>query len=205
MPHNEEREETGMTRQGSAPFGSIALDELDTAILRLLREDGRRSNADIARAVGVSQPTVRQRLDRIVNSGAAYVTVRVNPAAIGFPVDAVICLKVSGRDVREVGEEIAAMEHVAYVGYLIGSYDLQVEAFLRDNDHLFRFVTEEITRIDGVVSVETWMVMRTEKFNYKWEGEAIGSRNETATGAPWEHGARLREQHKGGPDKESDA
>lgn len=175
-----------MVFQGSAPFGSITLDELDRAILRLLREDGRRSYADIARAVGVSQPTVRQRLDRIVDSGAAYVTVRVNPAAIGFPVDAVICLKVSGRNVREVGEQIAAMENVAYVGYLIGYYDIQVEAFLRDNDHLFQFVTEEVSTIEGVASVETWMVMRTQKFNYKWEGEALGSRTETETGAPGE-------------------
>mgnify|MGYP003814475429 CR=1 FL=1 len=40
-----------MVRQGSAPFGSITLDDLDRAILLLLREDGRRSNADIAREV----------------------------------------------------------------------------------------------------------------------------------------------------------
>lgn len=179
-----------MIRQGSAPFGSITLDELDRAILRLLREDGRRSNADIAREVGVSQPTVRQRLDRIIDSGAAYVTVRVNPAAIGFPVDAVLCIKVSGRNVREVGEQLAAMENVAYVGYLIGSHDIQVEAFLRDNDHLFHFATEEVSAIEGVVSVETWMVMRTEKFNYKWEGEALGSQTETATGDPGDRGVR---------------
>ena len=179
-----------MIRQGSAPFGSITLDELDRAILHLLREDGRRSNADIARVVGVSQPTVRQRLDRVVESGAAHVTVRINPAAIGFPVDAVICIKVSGRNVREVGEQIAAMENVAYVGYLIGAYDIQVEAFLRDNDHLFHFVTEELSTVEGVVSVDTWMVMRTEKFNYKWEGEELGSREETATGAPGEYVAR---------------
>jgi Lrp/AsnC family transcriptional regulator for asnA, asnC and gidA len=181
-----------MIRQGSAPFGPITLDDLDRSILRLLREDGRRSNAAIARAVGVSQPTVRQRLDRIVQSGAAYVTVRVNPAVIGFPVDAVINVKVLGRNVREVGEQIAALENVAYVGYLSGAYDIQVEAFLRSNDHLFQFLTEELTPIDGVASVETSMVMRTEKFNYKWEGEALGSTTETATGDPGEYAARRR-------------
>ena len=176
-----------MTRQGSAPFGSITLDNTDRAILGLLREDGRRPYAEIARVVGVSQPTVRQRLDRIVSSGAAYVTVRINPAAIGFPVDALINVKVAGRNVREVGEELASMESIAYVGYLIGAYDIQVEAFLRDNDHLFAFVTEELLSVDGVASADTWTVVRTQKFNYKWEGEAIGSARETPTGAPWEH------------------
>lgn len=192
-----------MIRQGSAPFGSITLDELDRTILRLRRQDGRRSNADIARAAGVSQPTVRQRLDRMVNSGVAHVTLRINPAAIGFPVDALIMIKASGRNVREVGLQIAAMENIAYVGYLIGSYDIQAEAFLRDNDHLFQLVTDEISTIDGVVSVETWMVMRTEKFNYKWEGEAIGSDDETATGAPWEHAQRLRARAEGAEEERS--
>lgn len=188
-----------MTRQGSAPLGSITLDELDRTILRLLREDGRRSNADIARAAGVSQPTVRQRLERIATSGAAYVTVRVNPAAIGLPVDALILIKVSGRNVREVGEQLAAMENIAYVGYLIGSWDIQAEAFLRDNDHLFRLVTEDISAIEGVASVESWMVVRTEKFNFKWEGEAIGSRYETETGAPWERSSHSRDRAGGKP------
>ena len=181
-----------MVRQGTAPLGSITLDDLDRAILLLLREDGRRSNANIAREVGVSQPTVRQRLDRIFTSGAAYVTVRVNPAAIGLPIDAVISLKVAGRNVREVGEEIASMENVAYVGYLIGSSDIQVEAYLRDNDHLFQFVTEVVMRIEGVASVDTCVVVRTEKFNFKWEGEALGSTSEQGTGDPAEHALRLR-------------
>ncbi len=187
-----------MTRQGSAPFGAVALDEVDRAILRLLREDGRRSNAAIARAVGVSQPTVRQRIDRLVNSGVAHVTVRINPAAIGYPVDAVLNIKVSGRNLRSVGEQIAAMENVSYVGYLSGAHDIQVEAFLRDNDDLFRFVTEELMPIEGVASVETSMVMRTEKFNYKWEGEAIGSMSEPATGHPAEYAGRARVKLAGG-------
>jgi len=186
-----------MIRQGSAPFGTITLDDLDHTILRLLREDGRRSNADIARIAGVSQPTVRQRLERLVNSGAAYVTVRINPAAIGFPVDALILMRVAGRNVREVGMEIAAKENVAYVSYLVGAYDIEVEAFLRDNDHLFQFVTEEISAIAGVASADTWMVMRTEKFNYKWEGEAVGSDSETPTGAPWEYSVRLHGRDDG--------
>ena len=187
-----------MTRQGSAPFGAVELDELDRAILRLLREDGRRSNAAIARAVGVSQPTVRQRIDRLVGSGVAHVTVRINPAAIGYPVDAVLNIKVSGRNLRDVGEQIAAMDNVSYVGYLSGMYDIQVEAFLRDNDDLFRFVTEELLPIEGVASVETSMVMRTEKFNYKWEGEAIGSTREPATGHPAEYADRGRVKLAGG-------
>lgn len=157
-------------RQGSAPFGSITLDEIDTTILRLLREDGRRSNADIARIVGVSQPTVRQRLDRITSSGAARITVRMNPAVLGLMIDVVLRLRVAGRDVHELGREIAQMEPVGYVGQLIGSWQVEVEAFLRDNDEVCRLV-EAISSLQGVTAVETSIVACTQKFNYEAEGD----------------------------------
>jgi len=157
-------------RHGSAPYGSIALDEIDVAILQLLREDGRRSNADIARTVGVSQPTVRQRLDRIISSGAARITVRMNPAALGLAIDVIVLLRVAGRQVSEVGSELAAMENVAYVAHLIGSWQIQAEAFLLDHNDVCRFV-EEVSSIEGVTAAEALLVARTEKFNYEWEGE----------------------------------
>lgn len=157
-------------RQGSAPFGSITLDTVDREILHLLREDGRRSNADIARLVGVSQPTVRQRLDRITESGAARVTVRMNPAVLGSTIDVILRFRVAGRDVHQVGREIALMEQVSYVAHLIGSWQIEAEAFLRDNDEVCRLV-EQVSSIQGVTAVETGIVARTEKFNYEAEGE----------------------------------
>jgi Lrp/AsnC family transcriptional regulator for asnA, asnC and gidA len=159
-----------VVRQGFAPLGSITLDEIDAAILRLLREDGRRSNADIARLVGVSQPTVRQRLDRIMSCGAARITVRMNPAALGRAVDVIIRLRVAGRSIQQVAKEIATMDDVVYVARVLGSWQIEVEAFVRDNDEVCRIV-EAISSMEGVVAVETALVVRTEKFNYEAEGE----------------------------------
>jgi Lrp/AsnC family transcriptional regulator for asnA, asnC and gidA len=65
------------------------------------------------------------------------------------------------------------MENVAYVGYLTGGWDIMIEAFLPDLEGLFDFISEQINAIDGVVSSETWTVLRTEKFNYMWEGENV--------------------------------
>lgn len=173
-------------RQGSAPFGSITLDEIDAAILRLLREDGRRSNADIARLVGVSQPTVRQRLDRIMSSGAARVTVRMNPAALGRDVDVVMRLRVAGSSVRQVATALARMEDIVYVAEVIGSWQIELEAFLRNNDEVCRLV-EEISCLAGVGGVEASLVARTYKFNFEAEGEWLGDdlfRDTAAADAP---------------------
>ena len=59
-----------MIRWGQAPFGTVEMDDLDRRILKLLRPNARRSFASIARAVGVSEPTVRNRVDRLVRQGA---------------------------------------------------------------------------------------------------------------------------------------
>jgi predicted transcriptional regulator len=74
-----------VVRQGSIPHGTLTLDERDRRIMKLLRHDGRLSYAQIARTVGVSEPTVRKRIDRLVHAGALIVAARINPAPIGVP------------------------------------------------------------------------------------------------------------------------
>jgi Lrp/AsnC family transcriptional regulator, regulator for asnA, asnC and gidA len=163
-----------LVRHGSAPFGTVTLDVLDRHIIQLLRYDGRRSYADIARLVKVSEPTVRKRVDRLVQTGAIYVVARVNPAAIGFAIDAMVGIRVKRGSVQHVGTRLAAMDNVAYVAYMTGGFDIFIEVFLPDTEGLFRFLTEDLARIDGISSIDTWHVLRTEKFFYSWEGEDLG-------------------------------
>jgi Lrp/AsnC family transcriptional regulator for asnA, asnC and gidA len=161
-------------RQGSIPHGTLTLDDLDRRIMKLLRHDGRLTYAQIARTVGVSEPTVRKRIDRLVHAGAIIIMARLNPAPIGFPVDAFIGVRAVRGKVKEVGCQLAAMENVAYVAYVAGSFDIMIEAFLPDTEGLFKFLNEDLEAIDGISHTETWHVLRTEKFFYNWEGEDVG-------------------------------
>jgi Lrp/AsnC family transcriptional regulator for asnA, asnC and gidA len=172
---NEKYPETPpVVRQGSMPYGTVHLDDLDRHIMKLLRRDGRLSYAQIARTVGVSEPTVRKRVDRLLHAGAIVIEARVNPAPIGFPIDAMIGIRVVRGRVKEVGQKLAAMENVAYLAYLAGSFDIMIEAFLPDTEGLFKFLHEDLESIDGISSTETWHALRTEKFFYNWEGENVG-------------------------------
>ena len=161
-------------RQGSLPHGTLELDDLDRRMMKLLRHDGRLSYARIARTVGVSEPTVRKRIDRLVDGGAIITAARINPAPIGFPIDALIGVRVVRGRVMEVGRRLAEMENVAYVAYVAGSFDLMIEAFLPHTEGLFKFLNEDLDQIDGIASTETWHVLRTEKSFYNWEGEDVG-------------------------------
>ena len=163
-----------LVRQGSLPHGTIELDDVDRRIMKLLRHDARLSYAHVARTVGLSEPTVRKRIDRLVNAGAIINAARINPAPIGFPIDAMIGINVVRGKVQQVGRRLAAMEHVAYVAYVAGNFDSIIQAYLPHMEGLFKFLNEDLEKIDGIAGTQTWNVLRTEKFFYNWEGEDVG-------------------------------
>ena len=162
-----------VVRQGSLPHGTIELDDVDRRIMKLLRHDARVSYAHIARTVGLSEPTVRKRIDRLMHAGAIINAARINPAPIGFPIDAMIGINVVRGRVKEVGRKLAEMENVAYVAYVAGNFDIIIQAYLPHMEGLFKFLNEDLEKIDGIAGTQTWNVLRTEKFFYNWEGEDI--------------------------------
>lgn len=160
-------------RLGQAPTGPFQLDDVDHLIIRLLQDDGRRSSADMARIVGTSEQTVRNRIDKLVSSGVVDIMAILNPAAVGHSKDAIICLRVKQGYLTRVSDALTLKECVAYVGVLTGSFDIMIEVMLRDDEHLLRFITEELQLIEGIESSETWTVLRTKKYNYAWENPLV--------------------------------
>ncbi len=146
----------------------VELDDIDRKILALLRDEGRRPNTEIARAIGVSEPTVRKRLDRMLQQGVLKILAVLNAAATGFPVDAIIGIKVKTGQLREVGKQLAAINQVTYVSYVSGRFDILVEVLLRDTAELFDFLSSVLQRVEGIASSETFNVLHTEKFSYMW-------------------------------------
>jgi Lrp/AsnC family transcriptional regulator for asnA, asnC and gidA len=151
------------------PATVAALDSLDRQILRLLRDDGRRPNAEIARAAGSSEPTVRKRLDRLRDLGVLRVIGLLNPAATGFPVDVLIGIVVAHGKAKEIGRRLASMNCVAFVGYTTGVYDIVIEAVFADTLHLLDFLGASLGAVGEITSTETFHVLATDKFNYMWE------------------------------------
>jgi Lrp/AsnC family transcriptional regulator, regulator for asnA, asnC and gidA len=145
------------------------LDRIDVAILRLLEQDGRTPTAQIARALGISEPTVRKRMDRLFDDDIIKVVAVFNPRKTGYATDVLIMIRVAPGRLQAVGQALAAMEHVVYLGYTTGRHDIVVEALFADDEALFQFIEEQLPTLDGVVGTETAHVLRTEKINYDWK------------------------------------
>ena len=156
---------------GSENLGSKGhTDEIDLQIIRILKEDGRASFAQIAQTLGVSAGMVRQRYNRLVNDGILHVVAVTNPLLMGFGTMAQIGVKVDVSRLEEIAGQISAFEEVIYLVLLTGIYDLHVEVVCRDNAHLLDFLTKKLHSVAGVKDTETFIYMRIAKEIYTWTG-----------------------------------
>jgi Lrp/AsnC family transcriptional regulator for asnA, asnC and gidA len=152
------------TRESTA---AIVLDETSKAIIEQLQQDGRRPYATIARAVGLSEAAVRQRVQRLIDSGVMQIVAVTDPLTLGFRRQALIGLRVEG-NLNDVADQLAAIPEVDYVVISAGSLDLLVEVVCEDDEHLFALLNDKIRSIAGVRATETFVYLRLRKQTYTW-------------------------------------
>jgi Lrp/AsnC family transcriptional regulator for asnA, asnC and gidA len=142
------------------------LDTVDRAILRELQEDGRRPFREIARKIGVSERTVRARARRMGDDGVLRIIAFADPVRLGHSVLALVLIRVDTRGHDEVVETVASWPEVSYVSSLVGRADLYIQVMCRDNDELWRLVTQRLRALDGVIETETMLEVKVHKFVY---------------------------------------
>ncbi len=143
------------------------LDDVSKTIIELLQDDGRRSYSDIGREVGLSEAAVRQRVQRLTESGVMQIVAVTDPMQLGFSRQAMIGVRVTG-DTRVVAEAIAAIDAIDYVVITVGSFDILAEVVCEDDDDLLALINDSIRPIEGVLSTETFIYAKLQKQLYNW-------------------------------------
>lgn len=146
---------------------AVPLDDVAKAIIEQLQQDGRRSYAAIGKVVGLSEAAVRQRVQRLTESGVIQVVAVTDPLQLGFARQAMIGIRVNGPLVP-VADQLAELEAIDYVVITAGSYDLLVEAVCENDADLLELISEKIRTIEGVTSTETFMYLELRKQTYSW-------------------------------------
>ncbi len=145
------------------------IDRTDRAIVSLLIEDGRMSSAEIARRTGISERAVRYRINRLVEKGVIRVSAIVNPKMVGFPVVADVFIEVEPGRILEIARKMTGFECVSYVACSTGERDISIQVYARDNEELYRFVTEVIGKVPGVRKTHTVLLPVILKDVYDWQ------------------------------------
>ena len=145
----------------------VVLDDVSRSIIEQLQQDGRRSYARIAAAVGLSEAAVRQRVQRLLDAGVMQIVAVTDPMQLGFYRQAMIGVRVSG-DTRVIADKLAAMPSVDYVVLTAGNFDILAEVVCENDDELIDLLNSEIRTLEGVSSTETFVYLRLHKQLYDW-------------------------------------
>jgi Lrp/AsnC family transcriptional regulator for asnA, asnC and gidA len=145
----------------------VPLDDVSKRIIEQLQEDGRRPYATIGKAVGLSEAAVRQRVQRLVDTGVMQIVAVTDPMQVGFSRQAMIGIRVEG-DLSAVADQLVETPEVEYVVITAGSFDLLIEVVCEDDDHLLDLLSNRIRALPGVKSTETFVYLKLRKQLYNW-------------------------------------
>tara|TARA_B100000029_G_scaffold441236_1_gene458902 strand:- start:326 stop:1267 length:942 start_codon:yes stop_codon:yes gene_type:complete len=161
--------------------GNPTIDEVDRALIAELIIDGRASYAKLAPAVGLSQASVRTRVQRLLADQIITITGRVDPATFGLGIFAIAFVQVSG-PTEPVARALAEVSDVVFVTVCAGQFEILVEVRCHTAESLIKAL-DAIRVTEGVGRVMSSTVLHYDKQN--WAG--VGHRELILNPAPKIH------------------
>jgi Lrp/AsnC family leucine-responsive transcriptional regulator len=151
----------------SAPTTPARLDRLDRLILRALQRDGRLSNVDLARAVGLSPSPCLRRVKSLEERGyiRGYAAV-LDPALLGRSLQVVVMVSLTDQrqeTLKAFESAVAQLDDVMRCSLIAGDADYLLTVLVRDLDSYHRLFTERLGELPGVVSLRSLVTMKTVK------------------------------------------
>lgn len=148
--------------------GSVErLDAANRAIIEELQRDGRRSYSAIAEAIGLSEAAVRQRVQRLRETGVVDIVAVTDPKRVGFSRQAMVGIKATG-DLRLLAEKLAAVSEIDYVVVCTGRFDVLAELVCEDDAHLLELLNSTIRALPEVRDAEVFVYLDLTKQTYTW-------------------------------------
>ena len=144
------------------------LDQLDCRMIRLLQVDGRMSNIAIAQKLDISEYTVRNRMKRLLESETIKIVAVANPIDLGFEIAGNLKIKIDLKKADQVLENLKKIDELIWVALTTGGTDIDVDFIARSLKEFQDLVFNKISKIDGVLSTETSLMVDLVKDTYDW-------------------------------------
>lgn len=136
------------------------MDELDVRLLKLLQANARMKLQAIAKELGVSEGTIRNRLARLEEDKTIYqYTALVDPKKMGYNAVAYIGLSLEPLKFLGVLEELTKIEDIHSLSTCTGEHTIIFEIWKRDAEEISRFISEKIAAIPGISRISTNIVV----------------------------------------------
>ncbi|MFW9843419.1 MAG: Lrp/AsnC family transcriptional regulator [Candidatus Thorarchaeota archaeon] len=142
----------------------MKLDDIDSEIIAMLQEDGRRSFSDIAEAVGRTEVTIRRRVKRLKDEGyITRFTVVLDPMKIGKSIRAIIRVKTVMKHATAISNKLRKFKEINEAYFLDGACGLMMMVTVDDLTELYQFREKRLGTIEGLGDAETCIVLEEVK------------------------------------------
>ncbi|MEK6193757.1 MAG: Lrp/AsnC family transcriptional regulator [Deltaproteobacteria bacterium] len=145
------------------------IDQTDCRIIELLQTDGRMPNTMIAKKLGISEATVRSRLNRLIKEEYVQIVAVSDPLKLGFGVCGIMKIDVDIKKIDTVSRELSKIEQLWYIVHATGSAYIYAEFNAKSIDDLNDVISNRINKIDGLLKTETNLVLKFIKRRYDWK------------------------------------
>lgn len=144
------------------------LDALDQGLIRALQKDGRTSYSALAKRLGVTEGTIRNRLARLLASRVIRVVAVADLVKVGMHATAITGINIQRNKIKQALVRLMDMPEVRYIAVTTGTFDIIIEVVLPNNDMLHDFLVERLASVPGVIRRDTSMILKIHKQSYTW-------------------------------------
>ena len=144
------------------------MDELDHRLIAELAKDARQSSVELSRKLGVSQTTVRRRIQHLQEHGIITFAAIPDPVKLGYSIIAIIALEVDLGSIDAVSASLAICPNVRYVSLCTGNHDIFIGAWFHSSGELMQFVKDHLAKIPGIRKSETFVILDVRKDEVGW-------------------------------------
>ena len=144
------------------------LDAIDCKMIELLQKDGRIANTDIAKKVGISEATVRSRLNRLIKEKIIQIVAVSDPLILGFSMVGNIRIHVDIRKMNSITRELRKIKALWFIVQSTGGTGIDTEFVVQSLEELNALIFDQINKIDGIIKTETSLYLKFIKRRYDW-------------------------------------
>jgi Lrp/AsnC family transcriptional regulator for asnA, asnC and gidA len=139
------------------------IDETDKKLIKLLQEDGRRTNQALARQLKISRATALRRIRKLIEGQIIRITAFVDPSRVGSPTGVLFALEVTRHNVESVMEVLAEQPMIGIPIKTAGRFNILALAIFNSIDELSQFVRDVLAKMDGIRNSETLLLLHIEQ------------------------------------------
>ncbi len=139
------------------------IDNLDQQLILDLQQGGRRTYVDLAKALGVTEGTVRNRIRDLIDKDIIEISAVPHLDKLGYDFIGIVGMQVRLADLRAVAEQLAKHPNVCYLANVTGSYEFIAIIVARSAKEYADFMENVVSAIPSISRTETFVTLNTYK------------------------------------------